>query len=61
MTTWAAGGEPSDAVHLSPIPARWEKRDVLCYFDNDQKVEAPFDAQRLKRRVAAAEQTGATR
>jgi uncharacterized protein YecE (DUF72 family) len=27
------------------------RRDVFCYFDNDQKVEAPFDAARLKARL----------
>jgi uncharacterized protein YecE (DUF72 family) len=61
LTAWAAGGEPSDAIRLSPKPARCEARDVFCYFDNDQKVEAPFDAQRLKRWMAAIEQSGASR
>ena len=61
MTIWAAGGEPPDAIRLSPVPARRARRDVFCYFDNDQKVEAPFDAQRLKSWVAAAERTGASR
>lgn len=30
---------------------RWRKqrKDVYCYFDNDQKSAAPFDAQRLMR------------
>ena len=30
--------------------ARWSqgKRDVYVYFDNDAKVHAPFDAQRLR-------------
>jgi len=35
-----------------------EKRDVFCY---DQKVEAPFDAQRLKRWVNEATTIGASR
>lgn len=26
-------------------------RDVYCYFDNDAKVKAPFDAQRLMARL----------
>jgi uncharacterized protein YecE (DUF72 family) len=51
ITSWAEGREPSDAIRLSPVPARPEPRDVYCYFDNDQKVQAPFDAQRLKRWV----------
>jgi uncharacterized protein YecE (DUF72 family) len=60
IAIWARGDEPADAVRLSPSPVRHEERDVFCYFDNDQKVEAPFDAQRLKRWIAA-EQTGASR
>ena len=34
---------------------RWseEGRDVYCYFDNDQKACAPFDARRLQEKVNA--------
>ena len=28
-------------------------RDVFCYFDNDQKVRAAFDARRLMQRLDA--------
>ncbi|MNH42383.1 hypothetical protein D3C79_1040710 [compost metagenome] len=28
-------------------PAKRTSRDVYCYFDNDQKVHAPYDARRL--------------
>lgn len=28
-------------------PPRRGSRDVYCYFDNDAKVHAPFDARRL--------------
>ncbi len=28
------------------------RRDVYCYFDNDQKVNAPFDARRMRERPA---------
>lgn len=42
---------------------RWRKegRDVYCYFDNDQKSAAPFDAQRLMKllRVRARTQGAA--
>jgi len=31
-------------------PAR-KSRDVYCYFDNDIKVKAPFDARKLLRRL----------
>lgn len=61
IAIWARGGEPADAIRLSPSPAPRKQRDVFCYFDNDQKVEAPFDAQRLKRWLAAADQSGASR
>jgi uncharacterized protein YecE (DUF72 family) len=45
---WAGGGQPADA-HLvsSKAPPKRASRDVFCYFDNDVKVRAPFDARRL--------------
>ncbi|MFJ4292141.1 DUF72 domain-containing protein [Cupriavidus sp. NPDC089707] len=47
---WASGHEPADAQKISPRrPRKAAHRDVYCYFDNDKKVKAPFDAQRLKR------------
>jgi uncharacterized protein YecE (DUF72 family) len=52
IDAWSHGGEPADAVRLggrAATPAR--SRDVLVYFDNDKKVEAPFDAARLKQRL----------
>jgi uncharacterized protein YecE (DUF72 family) len=53
ISTWAAGGEPKDAKRFSPVPARRRSaRYVFCYFDNDQKVRAPFDARRLIERLA---------
>ncbi|HEX9466686.1 MAG TPA: DUF72 domain-containing protein [Alphaproteobacteria bacterium] len=49
IAAWARGGEPDDAIRASPRPApRAPSRDVYVYFDNDAKVRAPFDAQRLK-------------
>jgi len=45
---WSAGKQPPDARLVSqapPPPAA--SRDVYCYFDNDIKVRAPFDARRL--------------
>lgn len=52
IQAWAAGGQPDDAKRISTAraPAR-KHRDVFCYFDNDQKVKAPFDAQRLASRI----------
>lgn len=45
---WSNGAEPADAQRISndPAPPR-ASRDVFCYFDNDIKVRAPFDAKRL--------------
>jgi len=52
---WAAGGEPRDAQRSAPrAPRAREGRDVYCYFDNDAKVHAPFDAQALARRLPAS-------
>jgi uncharacterized protein YecE (DUF72 family) len=50
IRAWATGGEPIDArrIDADGRPRR-RKRDVYCYFDNDAKVKAPRDAQRLER------------
>jgi uncharacterized protein YecE (DUF72 family) len=56
---WADGGEPDDARRISPSPARPRaSRDVYCYFDNDAKVRAPFDAQRLMHKLGLAVASG---
>lgn len=47
VAVWSNGREPGDAVRIGgPAPKR-KARDVYCYFDNDAKVHAPFDAQVL--------------
>jgi len=52
---WASGGEPSDAQRVSArAPRKRLSRDVFCYFDNDQKVRAPFDAGRLMQRLGVS-------
>lgn len=55
IRAWSQGGEPEDAVRAStrPPPKR-ASRDVYCYFDNDAKVHAPFDAQTLMRKLGLA-------
>ncbi|WP_420995005.1 DUF72 domain-containing protein [Cupriavidus sp. 30B13] len=56
IRAWAAGGEPADARRISATPVRRRRaRDVFCYFDNDKKVEAPFDAGRLVGRLRAGD------
>lgn len=51
---WADGGEPADARTTGAPPAASAgARDVFCYFDNDVKAHAPFDAHALMRRLGA--------
>ena len=53
IAEWAAGREPADVQRISTrLAARRGSRDVYCYFDNDQKVRAPYDAMRLMQRLA---------
>jgi len=49
---WAHGRQPEDA-HLASSAAapRRARRDVYCYFDNDVKVHAPYDAATLARKL----------
>ncbi|MCC2973467.1 DUF72 domain-containing protein [Massilia sp. IC2-476] len=45
---WRNGGQPEGARLVLPAAAAKAKaRDVYCYFDNDIKVHAPYDAKRL--------------
>lgn len=48
IQAWRTGSEPKDAARISqkPPPKR-ASRDIYCYFDNDVKVRAPFDARQL--------------
>ena len=48
IDAWSRGSEPADAHRICDrAPRRRATRDVYCYFDNDIKVKAPFDAKRL--------------
>lgn len=44
---WSNGSEPDDARRIGGQAAKLKSRDVYCYFDNDIKVRAPFDARKL--------------
>jgi uncharacterized protein YecE (DUF72 family) len=45
---WSQGRQPDDANLIDEArKPRHQPRDVFCYFDNDIKVKAPFDARRL--------------
>jgi uncharacterized protein YecE (DUF72 family) len=53
IRSWSAGKQPADARLVSTkAPLRANSRDVYCYFDNDIKVRAPFDAKRLREFMA---------
>ncbi|MBT2371290.1 DUF72 domain-containing protein [Pseudomonas fluorescens] len=49
---WRRGKQPTDARLIDPkhTPRLRKSREVFCYFDNDIKVRAPFDARHLLRR-----------
>ena len=52
---WRHGGELADSKKIAPgsAPPARTSRDIYCYFDNDIKVKAPFDAKGLIARVEA--------
>jgi uncharacterized protein YecE (DUF72 family) len=53
---WSQGQQPDDAQLISPTkPPPRKTRDVYCYFDNDVKVRAPYDARQLLRRLGLEE------
>ncbi len=48
IRAWAGGGQTDDLRRASQdAPATATARDLYCYFDNDVKVRAPYDARRL--------------
>lgn len=48
IRAWSEGGQPDDAHLISAANARKRSmRRIYCYFDNDIKVRAPFDAAKL--------------
>ncbi len=44
---WRKGKQPRDAKTVARFEAPAKHLDIFVYFDNDAKVYAPFDAQRL--------------
>jgi uncharacterized protein YecE (DUF72 family) len=50
IKAWAAGSEPVDAERIGG-KAKFRKRDVFVFFDNDNKVRAPANAMELIRRL----------
>ena len=48
IDAWRDGFQPEDAHLISTrVTPHRRPRDVYCYFDNDIKVKAPFDAKSL--------------
>ena len=57
IAAWRRGTQVADARTASPrVPKRARRREVYCYFDNDIKVHAPFDAIRLANRVQGSQE-----
>ncbi len=58
IRAWSTGSQPEDArlVSTKAAPKR-ASRDIFCYFDNDIKVHAPFDAQRLMAKLGVVAPT----
>jgi uncharacterized protein YecE (DUF72 family) len=52
IRAWVGGGQPASAkLIVDSAPPKRASRDIYCYFDNDVKVHAPFDAHNLELRV----------
>lgn len=48
IRAWSSGSQPEEGKRISSSkPPKRTSRDIYCYFDNDVKVKAPFDARRL--------------
>lgn len=52
IDAWHHGRQPGDAHLIAPRlkPRARTSREVFCYFDNDIKVRAPYDARNLLHR-----------
>lgn len=59
FAAWSRGEQVGDArlAAKKAAPPR-AKRDIYCYFDNDIKVHAPYDAAQLMRRLGLASPLG---
>ncbi|SDS56202.1 Uncharacterized conserved protein YecE, DUF72 family [Halopseudomonas litoralis] len=55
IRAWSKGQQPKDARRLSDHEdSSTASRDIYCYFDNDIKVRAPYDARRLLEKLNKA-------
>ena len=54
IRAWHSGSQPDDAQLISDdAPRALAARKIFCYFDNDIKVRAPFDASALAQKLGA--------
>lgn len=54
---WHQGRQPRDAHRVSRrADSSRASRELYCYFDNDVKVRAPYDARRLLEKLGMADQ-----
>jgi uncharacterized protein YecE (DUF72 family) len=54
VLAWSRGEEATDGDKASATDGpKQSSRDIFIYFDNDQKVRAPFDAQTLRKKIEA--------
>jgi uncharacterized protein YecE (DUF72 family) len=53
IRAWHSGTQPESTHRISSTAPSRTERDIYCYFDNDVKVKAPFDAEKLIARLAA--------
>ncbi|HUP07012.1 MAG TPA: DUF72 domain-containing protein [Caldimonas sp.] len=59
IRAWTQGAQAPDARLISARPPRRRAcRDVFCYFDNTDKLQAPFDARRLMAKLGLPLPTG---
>ena len=49
VTTWIKGGQPKDADCASKGDPTPGPKDIFLYFNNDEKVNSPQDAQRMQK------------
>ena len=61
LRAWQRGVQPGDARRATRARIPRIPRDVYCYFDNDAKVHAPFDAMALAARLGTQPAGGAGR
>jgi len=56
MKTWSEGAQPPDAkLTAEPAKNNGEPRDIYCYFDNTDKLWAPYDARKILEKFQLAD------